>query len=130
MLHFSAMIFFTNAFHALNKSFLFYGLAFAALALTSYFHHKRPVKSAVLFWLDQLAVWAVISIGGVHFFSAPLSAQLIIFPTVLSVAILYWHGKRTQTLCFDPRKHVATLSHVGMHLLASLGHHGVLLALE
>jgi hypothetical protein len=80
----------------------------------------------ITFFVDQLALYAVIIYGGYYFINKKdynLLVYSIIIIMFISCAILYFGGKIFEHLCFHPDKNCSDKFHVLMHICASLGHH-------
>jgi len=130
-LYLTALALGTNALHAFLKHANVYGLAFATLTLTSLLFHTCPkddsLYSQTLFWLDQIAIYAVVLIGAYYALQTPMF-QLI--PAIIGfcICIIYYHyGRLTQQFCWDPQ--FASLYHGYMHIAGSLGHHAIMLGI-
>ena len=128
MLHITSQLFLTNCYHALLKETYFYSVAFFSLAVTSYFQHT--LHTDVTYWIDQAALWTVISTGGYYLFTH-LSLVNYFIPVICFVysGILYKYGKMNQCFCFDSNEEIALVSHTLLHLVSSLGHHMILTSL-
>jgi hypothetical protein len=135
MLHLSALLFLTNAAHAAFRELWLYVLAFISLATTSWVHHGNrdtvdPRLGPVHFWLDQVAVWAVILTGAYYLLTYLTPTQQLV-PAIAfaTVGLLYVYGAYANCFCFDRDQAVATRTHVCMHAISSVGHHAILAGL-
>jgi hypothetical protein len=133
MLHLSAMLFLTNAIHALYQNLWMYALAFIALATTSWVYHGNrdtPNLFPLHFWLDQVAIWVVISIGA-YYFVTQLTPTEQLIPTIafITVGILFGYGSYANCFCFDGDSQVSINSHACLHAISSIGHHAILAGL-
>lgn len=123
----SSLIFLTNMHSAVATKNYAYSLLFGLLTVSSVINHwnTTPVKQ----YVDKICVYAVVLYGLYVFINKKYSIgyQVIILMLFISTVVLYNIGKYTCTMCFDPDDDVKYFYHVLMHILASLGHHLIIL---
>lgn len=123
----SSLIFLTNAHSAIMTDKCLYSVLFVLLTTSSVINHwnTSPLKQTI----DKICVYAVVLYGLYVFMNKKYSIgyQVIILMLFISTVILYNIGKYTCTMCFDPDDNVKYMYHVLMHILASLGHHLIIL---
>jgi len=129
VLYLTSLVLGTNALHAFLKHYTVYGLAFTGLTISSLLYHTstKDESTLPLFWLDQIMLYSIFLVG---FYYVLQIQPLQIIAAILSIGLtlLYYHyGRLTNTFCWDPT--FGILYHGSMHVIASLGHHAILLGL-
>lgn len=123
----SSFIFLTNVHSAIVTKNYVYSFLFALLTTSSVINHwnSTPLKQVI----DKMCVYAVVLYGLYVFMNKKYSVinQIIILLLFISTVVLYNIGKYTCTMCFDQDDDVKYAYHVLMHILASLGHHFIIL---
>ena len=114
VLHLTGLLFLTNAIHAAWKGQWIYSSAFIFLTLTTFIlHSERSYDSPILYWLDQVAMYLVIGIGAIYFWSQHLFLQSLAGLCVIIIIVLYRFREDG--------------AHALIHLFSSVGHHYLLL---
>lgn len=118
---YSSLVFLTNVVAAYLTGEYIYSMAFLALTCTSVaLHSSRGTDFyQVLFWVDQLCMYAVVFCGACILIYRPLSFLKCAIAVLCFFADIYIHISQTST---DEDKW-----HSILHYVASLGHHCLLL---
>ena len=122
---YSAIFFLTNSVTAYYFGYFTYSLLFFILFLTSIL--LRLHRNNFTFLLDKTFVNLVTLYGGYIFFIKlhlihPFSIFLIV-GTFLKTAFLFYYGYMTKSFCYDKNKEIADAYHSLLHIVASIGHH-------
>jgi len=119
MLHVTGLLFLTNAIHAFYKRLYGYGLAFLALATTTFFFHQEQYVTDTIWYLDQSAILVVVCCGAVYVVYGALWYQIAAVACIATVMYLDKTGRED----WNPEEHK------WIHMLSSVGHHAILLGL-
>ena len=111
MILLTSTLFGTNVAHAILKGCWGYGLAFAALTVTSWWYHGTGTyDDKAAFLLDQLAIIMVVLVGAYYLSKQSLIQIILPVATFVGVCVIYKHG----------------FSHEFVQLLCSFGHHCIM----
>jgi len=128
---YSSFLFLTNTMIALYVSEYSYSLLFFILFSTSIYYRLNKEKIHA-FYIDKLAVVLVTFYGGYAFYSKfndmPLFISSCILLTFLLTNYLFYYGYCTESYCYDKDPELGYIYHSILHLVASIGHHMILLS--
>jgi len=123
MLHVSGLIFLTNAIHALSKRLYVYTVLFMILTSTTFVLHRHDLYDTPMYWIDQIAIFAVVALGSWYCWNAHWTVQIFSIITIAATGYLYIKAQEEY-----PNDSWAD-AHALMHLISSIGHHGLILGL-
>ena len=128
----SSLIFITNVITALYKQYYIYATLFTLLTITSQFFHSS--KSMMTNAADKIMIFSVVFYGGNMLYTKmgmqgfhPLLG-IVITTTFLFCIISYYYGYICNKYCFDPDNNVGNMYHAMLHIIASVGHHMIIMA--
>lgn len=128
---YSSFLFLTNTMIALYVFEYLYSLLFFILFCTSIYYRLNK-ENPYAFYIDKLAVLLVTFYGGYIFYlkfnNIPLFILSCIILTFLLTNYLFYYGYFTDSLCYDKDIYIGKLYHSILHLIASIGHHIILLS--
>lgn len=132
MLQFTSFLFATSASHALSRRHVFYAILLLFLCATSLAWHSCKNDSTLskdhnnkLFWIDQIAVWSVITITLFYAFRAKPQYKLMLFMLSILMIGIGWFLSKTW---WDKKE--SSECHALIHILSALMVHCVLLSNE
>ena len=121
MLHYSSLLFLSNALHALITSHYWFLAMFVVLTATSFFWHSHWFDYPILWWIDHLAVYATIATCGYFCFYTMCMLRVLAITLVLCIGGIYYYLERK----VEPD--TANELHVLMHVLACVALHIVVI---
>jgi hypothetical protein len=127
----SSFLFIANVAVGLLTQNYIYSALFATLFLTSIEVHTNNYLAINL--LDKFVIFLVFLYGGFRLYEKHETSwwgtakSCIILSTCLYVIWSYCYGYLTTDLCFYPNEEIATIYHMLMHLVGSLGHNMIML---
>jgi len=130
---YSSFIFLSNVIHNYFKNDILYACAFLFLFITSITIHSQPY-SEQLNVIDKIAIILVI-LFGTYRYSEKIRAASSIKNVWLFVplfmfwvtVIMYTFGYFTDQFCFYPDGDIASQYHACLHVIGSIGHHGIIM---
>lgn len=125
----SSVLFLTNAAVCFAVNDAFYGKSFLALFCSTLAFHAYPCLGTAL--LDQCCVAHLILVGGSRANAVATSHPLHIGVAIccfLGTSYLFVYGFFSEQFCYHPQKQQQYYWHSVLHLLASVGHHAIVLA--
>jgi len=127
---YTSVVFLTNAVTAFSNGYWFYAVLFTLLFKTSIVWRLYP--STLTFVLDKAVLNAVVFCGGYILYTRLPNIHLMwilfIMTTFVATVYLFYYGYITKSYCYDTKKTVAANYHSLLHVIASLGHHLIILA--
>ena len=127
MLQLTSLLFATNAAHALTTRHLFYAVLLLFLTATSVAWHScnknlELEHNRLFFWIDQFAIWSVITLSIYHAFHLKsvyrwvfVALSVLLTAVAIYMSIVWWNNKETPNC------------HSAIHVLACLSMHCILL---
>lgn len=135
---YSSFIFITNSVKAYYSGFLFYSLCFLFLTITSTIHHSG-LCNLVTTVIDKIACISVFLTGAFVLFNKSIDPSItskkiefgidicFIMIAVFLTFFLYYYGYISNDYCYHDNPQIANIYHVCMHIIASYGHHLIIL---
>lgn len=131
--YYTSFLFLINTIVAFNCNYIFYGLVFLFLFITStLYHYEKNCKYQVI---DKIAVYTVVIYGGYIFIKKFIEKKnkesinfknivymFIIIGTFLATIYLYYVGYLYNKYCYDPDKFKAECIHGILHFISMIGH--------
>jgi hypothetical protein len=128
---YSSFLFLTNMMIALYVSEYIYSFIFFILFSTSIYYRLNKEKLHA-FYIDKSAVVLVVFYGAFVFYSKfneiPTIHSSVIILLFLLTNYLFYYGYCTESFCYDKNPELAGIFHSILHLIASIGHHMILLS--
>ena len=131
LLQISSLFFITNIISGVWYQQYIYSLLFSFLTMTSIIFHSMPNLYTNI--IDKCAIGSVVCYGGYVLYSKINSIEVsviqvsLIVSSFLMVIVLYFYGYCRNQYCYDVDKCVGDKYHCLLHVISSLGHHGILL---
>lgn len=128
---YSAMIYATNVTIAYWYGYYLYSALFAAIIITSLFHHSTKIPIA--YWIDQIFIVAVAVYGGYVLFDKiargikNILYYSIIVGAILGTIVLFYYGNVNNCFCFAKDFNERDRWHQLLHLITSMGHNSVVI---
>jgi len=129
LLFFTSFIFITNVISAVYKENHFYALLFGLLTISSLIVHTYDNKFTNI--IDKFIIGSVVIYGGYVLWNKSDETNNMII-TIIVVAFLfcvwvYVYGYKKKQFCFNSEKCIADKYHCLMHIIASIGHHLIII---
>ena len=133
----SSLIFTTNVVTAWYKQYYMYASFFAGLTVTSLIFHSKihnSNKMLITNIADKIFIFSIVLYGGNLAYtklSLPgfgLGSSVGIVTTFLFCIVAYYYGYCNNKYCFDPDSEVGDLYHAILHIIASVGHHMIIMS--
>lgn len=106
-------------------------MVFAGITASSILYHTSSkfgiLDRTTTYWIDQVFIYSVALVGFYYFLKIPFLYQISAALAISLCLFYYKYGYYTGQFCWDP--HLGDLYHGSIHIIASLGHHGILLGL-
>ena len=131
ILIYSSFILLTNSVVGIFTSNYVYSFLFATLFITSICVHTQ--NNIAINLLDKFVILLIFLYGGyrlrekMNMSLYGIIKNLVIISTCLCVIWFYCYGYIAQDLCFHPIPEIATIYHIFMHIIGSLGHNMIML---
>jgi len=129
LLQISSLFFITNIISGVWYQQYIYSLLFSFLTMTSIIFHSMPNLYTNI--IDKCAIGSVVCYGGYVLYSKINSIEVsviqvsLIVSSFLMVIVLFFYGYCRNKYCYDVD--VGDKYHCLLHVISSLGHHGILL---
>jgi hypothetical protein len=131
ILFYTSFIFISNILLALYYKYYVYAFLFTMLMITSFIiHSSYNIYTNII---DKISILCIVIYGVIMFYNKIQYSEtnniyiLIIITTFLLCIHLYYYGYITNQYCFDSNKNIGDKYHSLLHLLASVGHHSIIL---
>ena len=128
---YSSMIYYTNVIVAYWYGYYLYSALFAAILITSLFHHST--KTHIAYWIDQIFVITV-SIYSVYILFDKIAQGIknilyyaIIAGTFLGTMVLYFYGNINNCFCFAKDSNESDRWHQLLHFTSSILHNFIVI---
>lgn len=145
MLIASSLLFITNALAAFYKQYYLYGSLFVVLTTSSVVFHSRVLTPPPHYFtheffillpniIDKLAILSVVFYGGRMLYtkqsdpeSNTIVGAIIVFTLLFCIGV-YYYGYICNKYCFDQDPNIGNEYHALLHIIASIGHHMIILS--